>query len=216
MKTTPICNYCNVREGKYYFKTSNTWCCEKHFNACPSYKEKNRKRNLVNSPHKQLRKDLKDGKLKCYICGFTARYLVTGNRPCCKSSARRCSGHYDYISGFKKEYYKDNRSHFYGKKRPNHSKKLMKVNEFGKLGQSGWWHKKVHELYHTGVCEICGKTDQEQIDDFGRGLTMHCHTEDYTNMDKDNWTEVCVVCHRKIHSKDGAAYLLKMASNGGR
>ena len=45
-----VCYFCGG-EGKYFFKTSQHWCCSKYYCQCPAEKEKARNKNLgINNP----------------------------------------------------------------------------------------------------------------------------------------------------------------------
>jgi len=197
-----LCSYCKEREGKYYFKTAEKWCCESTYHKCPAIRKKTSISVKNRHPeHQKLKQDLKEGKLKCYICGETANYLVHINHPCCSNGSRKCPGYSKYLSDKHNKYYETNNNYYKGKKRPNHSKALLRKNKFGSLGGYNFWHIKARERHYTGVCCICGKTKEEEIKDIGRDLHMHCVNTNFTDLSESNWMVVDNACHRYLHSK---------------
>jgi len=186
-------------------------CTDKTWHACPAHRKRMKKSALNRAPLFELRKNIAAGKAVCYICGFKARYLVKKGRACCKPNAMKCSGYNKYMGDIHKESYRSGgRIPIYeGKKRPNHSKRLLKLNKFGKLGGYNFYHQKARDLYYTGLCSMCGKNKKEEMEYWNKDLTMHCKSGDWTDLSKDNWETICYVHHRHVHSKK-----FKEAQNG--
>ena len=79
----------------------------------------------------------------------------------------------------------------------------LKVNESNgnwKGGNYDYLHKEARRLFSTGICEVCGMTEEEHLQNTGRRLDMHCDGKRYRNMEKIFWTECCIPCHMKIES----------------
>jgi len=182
------------------------WICSEKWQQCPEIRKRKSQIKLKKSPYYQLRKNVRQNKAKCYICGNKAKYFLKSvKKPCCKKLAYECSGYSEYIGDRMIEEYANGirTPNWEGKgTRPNHAKKLLKLNKFGTLGGTNVWHKKARELFHTGHCEICGKTEKEQLKEMNKGLHMHCLDENYTNLNPNNWKTLCHTHHRWIHSKD--------------
>jgi hypothetical protein len=205
MENNELCELCKYNCGKigiYKLKTDPGWCCSKHHTQCPEHRAKMRKMALDRSPFFQIRENINQGKLRCYICGKIALFLVNNKKPCCKENAMKCSGYSEYVGDIIKAQWNDGRKQPWEGpgSRPKHSKTLLQQNEYGTLGLSGWWHKRARDLFHTGICEMCGKTEEEELRYMGKGLHMHCSDENYTNLKKNNWTVLCHADHMKIHS----------------
>lgn len=102
------CSYGCGDEGIYYFPTAKKYSCSKNFRSCPGYSKRMSINRLAASPLKPLRDDIANGKVKCFYCDNVAKYLVTGNKPCCKSRAFDCKGLSEITSEKRKQMYKDN------------------------------------------------------------------------------------------------------------
>lgn len=193
-----ICHYGCGEIGTYKFD-NGFWCCSPKFQLCPASRARQRKSRLDASRITPIRNDLKEGKLKCYICGKPAKYLNARSWPLCEKTANLCPEYGNYMSKVHLKRYETSNNYFKGRKRPGHSKALLTENEFGSEGQSVYWHIKARELYHKGICTVCGKLEAEELEESGKGLHMHCHNENYTDLSKDNWKEMCHKCHARFH-----------------
>lgn len=53
-----------------------------------------------------------------------------------------------------------------------------------------------------GICQICGKTEKEEIEELGRSLAVHHIDYDKTNNSFDNLKTLCIKCHGRITNMD--------------
>lgn len=201
-KQKNLCHYGCGRPAIKQLQNGFWICTDKTWHACPAHSKRMRKSSLNRSPLFELRKNISAGKAVCYICGYKAKFLAKNGKACCKDNAMDCSGYSEYIGRIHQEVYDKGRSCIYkGKKRPNHSKRLLRLNKFGKLGGYNFWHQKARDLYYTGLCSMCGKNKKEEKLYWGKDLTMHCKNGNWTDLSKDNWENVCHIHHRYLHSK---------------
>jgi hypothetical protein len=119
----------------------------------------------------------------------------------------------------KKSYNVGKQNPMFGKKRPEHSEKmkgeknpfygkkhseenLKKISRFAG-GCYDYWHSKARKYFFTGYCEICGKTNKDEIKENGKSLSMHntLVPKDYTVMNINAWMCVCQSCHMIIERK---------------
>lgn len=188
-KGTSKCYICG--KTAKYIVSDNRPCCSIVVYECPEYSK-----SLEG--HK-LKKQLNAGKAKCYICDEPSKYIVSGYRPCCSQSAHKCPGYNEYAGKFHDKYYKNNKNYYHKKKRPLHSKALLKENEFGTLGGYGYYHAKAHGLFGKDNCTVCGKSNKEELEYCNKGLIMHCRNENFTDLSEENWRCVCSKCHKLTH-----------------
>ena len=88
-----------------------------------------------------------------------------------------------------------------GEKNGNYGKDLSGENNPSWIGgHKQYWHKLARQLFGKEKCEICGRTNEEEILDTGKQLAMHCTSipKDYKLMEESNWKTLCIKCHASI------------------
>ena len=201
------CKYGCGQEGTYKQK-DGTYSCSEHWTQCPVGKKRMKIITRKRHPEmRQLEQDLEDGKLKCYICGEVANFLLVGSshNPCCCDKASKCLGYHRHIGDIQIESYKHRHNHYYGKKRPEHTFCLLRANELGSYGGYCYHHKAISKLLKKENCELCGISNEECIDKYNRSLEMHNIDRDYTNYEEDNWMTLCRGCHMNLHAEERKA-----------
>ena len=84
-----ICDYGCGREGRYYFKSVNKWCCSKSQNSCPANSKKRTKTQKGNK--KPLPIKIETISMLCsYGCGNVAKYKYKNGKYCCSISRNKC------------------------------------------------------------------------------------------------------------------------------
>lgn len=111
---THKCDYGCDNTAVFYFKTADKWCCSAKFFKCPGYKKKavdislaNNYNSKTNIKRRQMKADMKSGKLKCHYCNGPASYLVSTGKPCCTKYAKQCPEHSKWVGDNKKKWYDD-------------------------------------------------------------------------------------------------------------
>ena len=68
-------------------------------------------------------------------------------------------------------------------------------------GTDYYWHERAWKLFGLNECSVCHITNEDNIKISGMRLTMHCLSNDYSNLTEENWQTVCNACHNRIHNK---------------
>ena len=91
-----------------------------------------------------------------------------------------------------------------------HKEKLFKINFKG--GSNQYWHNKAWGLFGEDHCEICGMTNDEHNEFYGKRLNMHnrLNEKDYTIMESLVWMTLCESCHGKEEQVKEYQIILKI------
>jgi len=86
-----LCDYGCGQKAKYYFISSNTWCCENRYNKCPE-KKKQVSKYLIGRQCKKGVKIVEDLNVKCnYGCGKIAKFFLPRVKKfCCSDTFHGC------------------------------------------------------------------------------------------------------------------------------
>ena len=99
------------------------------------------------------------------------------------------------------------RNSLLGKKLSDEHKKNISLNHNKSSGEDlynwnggnyNYWHNKAWDMFGDETCQLCGITNDEHLEKFKTRLHMHCEDHDYSNLTRNNWKCVCVVCHGGI------------------
>ena len=81
-----LCDYGCGLEAKFYFKSTNKWCCESNTHRCPEQKKQRKKSKYISEKITNL-----NTKILCdYGCGQIALYKIGDRKFCCSKSINQC------------------------------------------------------------------------------------------------------------------------------
>ena len=141
-----LCSYGCGKEGTYYFKSVDKWCCSKHHSKCSEINKLSHKKK---SQEKERFKSIEIITTKnCdYGCGLIAKYQFKNKKLCCGKHKSNCP--VNNQSGRKNP--------MFGKNQSLESKKKMSENGKGRIpwckGKTGIFSKetiKKISIYRTG------------------------------------------------------------------
>ena len=88
MEEIKLCEYGCGQEAKFYFKTSDKWCCNSHFMKCPEQIK------IISLKYKGTHKLIKFENLNHIICDFgcgqEAKFISKYGKFCCSESRNSC------------------------------------------------------------------------------------------------------------------------------